>query len=125
MRHLSPTLRPCRALVHSALVTALLPGCSITTERQEGQSVSRAISLGVVRPISCDGVGRELDTEVFGLGIARDELVLGYARDQVVCLPTNSCTAVFFIETDAHLKALRRLFPALPSACFVSRKSTT
>lgn len=79
--------------------------------------MARTISLGPASQPKCvDSAQRVIRTSL-GLSVGRSEGTLGYARSDLVCLPTGTCSAIFLVEGVDQLGELRRLFPNVETAC--------
>ncbi|MEP3847716.1 MAG: hypothetical protein ABJM43_20410 [Paracoccaceae bacterium] len=108
-----------KALFVAVTVGLLCNACTVTTKFDHGQAVER--SFGFTGPVmtSCKQAGQSIRTQVLGLGLGKSGAVLGYAQDDVICLPVDSCVAIFVIENLEQAQAVRTLFPNLGPDCIV------
>lgn len=111
------------ALSVALLLVGLLSGCAVVSESHNGKQVSRSLEFGVYRPLPETDGGYRRDTQIFGLGLTRQQFVIGYASQSVILLPIDTCTAIFFVESKVQVPALRLAFPNLADACIITRPS--
>lgn len=100
---------------------AIIGACTVTTHSNDEGGTTRITTLGVIQPLSCSGKSKSFATRVYGVGFSAERFVLGYAQDDVICLPLESCSAIFIVEDKAQIGVIRDLFPDLPNACLVGR----
>lgn len=123
-RHLYSDQRGKSALSVALLLVGLLSGCAVVSETHEGKQVSRSLEFGVYRPLPETDGGYRRDMQIFGFGLTRQQIVIGYASQSDILLPIDSCTAIFFVESKVQVPALRLAFPNLAGACIITRPST-
>lgn len=100
-------------------MTLLCCSCSVTEQYDEGHLVSRTVGIGIMHDASCLTGGERSVTEGFGLSFGRNDTVLGYRSADRICLPLESCGAIFFVESDVQAATIHRRFPDLPAPCVI------
>lgn len=109
-------------------MSLLCCSCAITEHYEDDKLVSRTVGIGVMQEGSCDGDGGDgnngggserTKTATFGISVGAREAVLGYRNTERICLPLESCGAVFLVDSAAEMAAIRRRFPDLAADCLI------
>src|ERR671917_204758 len=93
----------------AVVLTFVQSGCAVQEVYEDGDLVSRSVSLGAARLPGCDEATSTLVvTSALGAALGRDGLTLGYARAEKACIPLE-CKAVFWVENPAVVQEVRAL----------------
>ncbi|WP_299649392.1 hypothetical protein [uncultured Tateyamaria sp.] len=82
-----------------------------------GQAPKKTFRLGA--PPACSEQGQRTKTTSVGLFAGPQLAGLGVAHTDHLCLPTESCSAVFFVENAQQASQIKALFPDLHALCII------
>ncbi|GEM_PF-6943670 len=102
-----------------AIFAVAFSGCSVSEQYAKNEMISRSVSFGVSPEHTCEDDGRRIKTRSLGATVGPQKMVLGYQSQDLICLPLDACSAIFFINTPEQIAIIRENFPNLPQSCVV------